>query len=331
MSKTNLEEFKEKTPEASFLFSKPLSKEYGLSTNITFMLQNPKLYDSSESRSYIFMFIDEDYLPNSIKMESPINHTDATRIAEEMYQQYKSNIDFEEFEMVKNGECFRKDFDADDKDTTNYCEECPYRLKGDCWGPAYTVPSGIDNYKIEKKWNPIYGVGGTKTIEYARSCLLKEIKVFEEKIGDDSKVVREETKQITKRIKRIGNQTKTYRYSKSNHCEKAKKQKSNVESANSDLRLCTTYSELKSFYEEYKKKSCSLVLKKKTNKLGYDYVTSIYPYKGFSFYDNISINEFYEKVTKSRKIVCRFNHDEESDREFDISEVWKYLEFISFK
>lgn len=108
-------------------------------------------YEKEELNSFFLLFVDDIFVPSSIKVEEKVSNIDKKLIAKEIVSYYRNCCDFSELdeELKFGGICEEYPVES--------CMDCLQFKKGKCLGPMYSNPKSIMDVcfskEIKEKYN----------------------------------------------------------------------------------------------------------------------------------------------------------------------------------
>lgn len=187
---TDKDRYLMREPEAQLILAKNPFENYGVSLKVEIYLENASKYHYNERKTYVCMFVEDEFIANSIKLEAPIKGEDIATIAEEMYEELVSKCDMSDFDELATGVCIKGYEGADPSD---YCDHCPHFSGNNdsedcCSGPHFTYPRHFNMWEMEKKWQNKYGYESQAAYDFALSCAEHDYDAFLSKINRDKKL-----------------------------------------------------------------------------------------------------------------------------------------------
>jgi len=137
----------------SYKLRHPDAKEiYNLNTlHESIQLPAKVLYEEEGLDSFFLLFVDDIFIPNSIKLKEKVCNKDREIIAKEIIEFYQNCCDFSDLdkELKFGGICEEYPLDS--------CEECLKYKEGECLGPIYSNPKSmldvLFSKEIKEKYN----------------------------------------------------------------------------------------------------------------------------------------------------------------------------------
>jgi hypothetical protein len=147
--------------------------------------------------TYFWLFDNNTFVANFISYPCDINETDVYIIANEMIQELLSKSDFKDLDIALEGKVPCEEF----RDKYKSCNECKrYNPSDDienqndkdgCLGAIYSIPTHLNCWETEEKWNKIYGEGTENYKKFITEQMIGYMNSFMWACGKDKNKIKE--------------------------------------------------------------------------------------------------------------------------------------------
>lgn len=199
--RNDLEEYLQSEKGATVIYSKnPIHPRIKFDYPVEVTYLEEANYQTGTIRCYFCLFLNKEFIMNSIKLDFPVPHLDLVEIAKNMVDEYISKCDFSDLDKLMDGKTPCGNYDGVYKS----CEECPeYRLNDeskdrDCMGGMFSCCPYLNFWNLEYSLKEKYGQGSAYYEEYLNSRARKLCSLMERFIQDNPKW----KKPIIKRLKK---------------------------------------------------------------------------------------------------------------------------------
>lgn len=147
-----------------------------------------------EHKTWFWLFNNKYYVGNPITFPCKVTEDDKFKIAKDMIEELLSKSDFRDLNMELEGNVPCEEF----KGKYSKCKECNLYKYGKgknseeaCLGEIYSIPSHMNFWDIEKKWNKIYGWNSDKHKKYIKEQMIGYMNSFMWICGDREDLMKE--------------------------------------------------------------------------------------------------------------------------------------------
>lgn len=171
----------ERYPNAYLVLKKYPLKEFKINTRIEIYLEQA---NETSSQTYLCLYVDDEFICNSIKLNAPIEAQDINLIVNDFYEEFLSMCNVEDFQTLKKGKCPYNNENAIALKDGQYCTKCPNysekpeSINNGCYGIFYSYPKHVNFWKTERKWAEKYGSGTKAEKNFYEKCLTDAIHTY---------------------------------------------------------------------------------------------------------------------------------------------------------
>lgn len=128
-------------------------------------------------KTFFMLFNQNEFVSNSIIFQHSIPEEAYLDIAKDMVAELLAKSDFEDLDRELKGLCACTEFEGVYKS----CDECPqYHSTGDmsCMGAVYSIPTHLNGWECEKKYEKLFGKGTDYYQKYLKSLVDEHIRAL---------------------------------------------------------------------------------------------------------------------------------------------------------